>query len=174
MVRWQNENNLVWVWCFYSEADNPWVGKYSASLTSGALLLRTLGQERVVGSVGRGGVETGRDWLGDWGFPSKMSRSCFLGWGELTKAELENCDWGAVSLTVRHFIEGQANLASDWRCGLGQKVASVWCVPIYKLSVWILFFMSIWVAQEGSHYVVILAGFHLLWGVQISPFRVAL
>ena len=38
-------------------------------------------------------METGHAWLGGQGVPSKASRPCFLGQGQVARAELEGCDW---------------------------------------------------------------------------------
>lgn len=40
----------------------------------------------------KGNVETGHDWPGGGRFSLKASRPCFVGRGELAKAELEDCD----------------------------------------------------------------------------------
>ena len=59
-------------------------------------------------------METGPDWLGGRGFPSETGRSCFLGRGELAKAEWEDGDWCVVvSLTLRYFQQAPADLGLD-------------------------------------------------------------
>lgn len=69
-----------------------WGVYHNSQAVSGALFPKIL-HKREFYSVRSSKAGTGHDWLGGQGFPGKASRFCFLGSGELAKAELEDCDW---------------------------------------------------------------------------------
>lgn len=73
------------------------------------------------------------DRLGGCGVLYKVGRTCFLGWGELAKAEMEDCVW-----CVLGFLDNEAfPLRAGWlrfrSVGQAAGVASVVRVLVYEL-----------------------------------------
>lgn len=87
----------------YSRESNPWMREHSVSQA-----IETLPEAFWARVAFMEGLEGATQKLGRWtrrlGFPSKASRSCFLGSGERAKAQLEDGDWCVLGLFDRCFL----------------------------------------------------------------------
>ena len=76
-VSWWNKATWLWVWCPLCRGKQSLDWEVQCLTNNEALFLRDFGKSKFY-RVRRGNVEKRHGLLGDWGFPSKASKPCFL------------------------------------------------------------------------------------------------